>query len=169
MCVCVCLSVCLSAAGTCTLQYNSPDDLKVFRVVIRPDEGYWKSGSFSFQISIPPEYNNKVWGQLAGYCAGSCVLYMCLVCCFPASWGEVSHSLVASKHHWNWWSLSEVSWAWKRPHLRSLVAIICNIILSAYLSEQGSLSKTHYSRPSHIQPSDIWNTQLSGSLYHYSN
>ena len=169
--VCVCLSVCLSVC--CRNMHSPVQQPWWFEGVQSGHQTRWRLLEVGI-ILLSDLHTSRVQQQgmgttSCGYCAGPCVLYMCLVCCFPASWGEVSHSLVASKHHWNWWSLSEVSWAWKHPHLRSLVAIICNIILSAYLSEQGSLSKTHYSRPSHIRPSDIWNTQLSGSLYHYSN
>ena len=35
-------------------------------------EGYWKGGNFTFEISIPDEYNNKVreWGREAGIVNG---------------------------------------------------------------------------------------------------
>lgn len=46
--------------GTCTVEFDDPNDLRMFKVVIKPDEGYWKNGRFSFKITIPPEYNNKV-------------------------------------------------------------------------------------------------------------
>lgn len=29
-------------------------------MIIEPDEGYWKNGRFTFEVTIPPEYNIKV-------------------------------------------------------------------------------------------------------------
>ena len=46
--------------GTCSVEFDDPNDLRMFKVIIKPDEGYWKNGRFSFKITIPPEYNNKV-------------------------------------------------------------------------------------------------------------
>eukprot|EP00731_Ephydatia_muelleri_P020127 Em0012g952a len=48
-----------SIPPTCTVQYPDPDNLRVFKLFIKPDEGYWKSGCFQFEISVPEEYNIK--------------------------------------------------------------------------------------------------------------
>jgi len=34
-------------------------DITTFHIVMTPNEGYWKGGSFVFQFEIPPEYNFK--------------------------------------------------------------------------------------------------------------
>lgn len=44
---------------TCQLEFENVDDLRGFKVVISPDEGYWKGGRFVFEVSIPSEYNLK--------------------------------------------------------------------------------------------------------------
>ena len=44
---------------TCQLQFVDVDDLRGFKVVISPDEGYWKGGRFVFELTIPFEYNLK--------------------------------------------------------------------------------------------------------------
>ena len=48
-------------SGNCKIYYDNPDDLKKFRVVIKPEEGYWRGGTFKFEITVPPDYNNKVF------------------------------------------------------------------------------------------------------------
>ena len=42
---------------TCQLEFENVDDLRGFKVVISPDEGYWKGGRFVFEVSIPSELN----------------------------------------------------------------------------------------------------------------
>ncbi|XP_003388007.1 PREDICTED: NEDD8-conjugating enzyme UBE2F-like [Amphimedon queenslandica] len=44
---------------SCTLKFDNPDNLRQFQIVIEPDEGYWKNGRFTFEVTVPPEYNIK--------------------------------------------------------------------------------------------------------------
>ncbi len=46
--------------STCRVQFEDPDDLRVFTITVTPDEGYWRNGIFIFHITIPIEYNIKV-------------------------------------------------------------------------------------------------------------
>ena len=46
--------------GTCGLHFDDPNDLRKFRLIITPDEGYWHGGRFVFEIKVPIDYNNKV-------------------------------------------------------------------------------------------------------------
>eukprot|EP00164_Ancoracysta_twista_P001254 GFYU01001646.1.p1 GENE.GFYU01001646.1~~GFYU01001646.1.p1 ORF type:complete len:191 (-),score=43.21 GFYU01001646.1:581-1120(-) len=36
--------------------YNGPEDLMNFRVIIVPDEGYYKDGHFTFNVKVPEMY-----------------------------------------------------------------------------------------------------------------
>ena len=45
--------------GTCGLHFDDPNDLRKFRLIIKPDEGYWHGGRFVFEIKVPIDYNNK--------------------------------------------------------------------------------------------------------------
>jgi len=44
---------------TCSVSFDDVDDLRKLTLTIRPEEGYWKGGKFTFEITIPPEYNIK--------------------------------------------------------------------------------------------------------------
>ena len=44
---------------TCTVNFDDVNDLRKFTLVIKPDEGYWKGGTFTFEITVPIEYNIK--------------------------------------------------------------------------------------------------------------
>ncbi len=44
---------------TCALQFEDVDDLREFTLIVRPEEGYWRGGTFVFIIKVPPEYNIK--------------------------------------------------------------------------------------------------------------
>ncbi|XP_065888713.1 NEDD8-conjugating enzyme UBE2F-like [Dysidea avara] len=44
---------------TCSVTFGDVDDLRMFTLTIKPSEGYWKGGSFVFEITIPKEYNIK--------------------------------------------------------------------------------------------------------------
>ena len=44
---------------TCQLEFEDVDDLRGFRLIVCPDEGYWKGGRFVFEVIVPPEYNLK--------------------------------------------------------------------------------------------------------------
>ena len=46
---------CLSKS--CKIDFEDVDDLREFTLTVKPDEGYWKGGTFVFSICIPPEYN----------------------------------------------------------------------------------------------------------------
>ena len=45
--------------STCAIAFDDVDDLREFRLTVRPDEGIWKGGSFAFNVLIPTEYNVK--------------------------------------------------------------------------------------------------------------
>jgi len=45
---------------TCSVYFDDPDDLRRFRVIISPDEGYWRGGAFIFEVMVPEDYNIKV-------------------------------------------------------------------------------------------------------------
>ncbi|XP_065826697.1 NEDD8-conjugating enzyme UBE2F-like [Oscarella lobularis] len=49
----------LELPSTCKMNFDNVDDLREFTLVIQPDEGYWKGGSFTFQVKVPEEYNVK--------------------------------------------------------------------------------------------------------------
>lgn len=42
---------------TCQVQFDDPDRLHSFCLVITPDDGYWLGGTFRFHIEVPNEYN----------------------------------------------------------------------------------------------------------------
>jgi len=44
---------------TCKLEFKDVDNLRQFTLIVSPDEGFWKGGTFVFHIQIPPEYNIK--------------------------------------------------------------------------------------------------------------
>ena len=44
---------------TCKINFEDVDDLREFTLTVKPDEGYWKGGTFVFNISVPTEYNIK--------------------------------------------------------------------------------------------------------------
>ena len=44
---------------TCRIQFDNVDDLRQFVLIISPDEGYWRGGTFVFDIHVPVEYNIK--------------------------------------------------------------------------------------------------------------
>lgn len=44
---------------TCQVSFQDVDDLRQFTLTVRPDEGYWKGGTFVFEIHVPTEYNIK--------------------------------------------------------------------------------------------------------------
>lgn len=46
--------------ATCQVSFNDPHRLHEFTLLIVPDEGYWISGRFYFQIHIPEDYNMAV-------------------------------------------------------------------------------------------------------------
>lgn len=43
--------------ATCQVTFSDPHRLHEFTLLIMPDEGYWASGRFFFQIYIPEDYN----------------------------------------------------------------------------------------------------------------
>ena len=44
---------------TCSVSFGDVDNLRTFTLIVSPDEGYWKGGTFVFEIEIPTEYNIK--------------------------------------------------------------------------------------------------------------
>eukprot|EP00118_Oscarella_pearsei_P007159 m.33998 g.33998 ORF g.33998 m.33998 type:complete len:183 (+) comp31931_c0_seq3:74-622(+) len=49
----------LELPPTCKITFDDVDDLREFTLFIKPDEGYWKGGRFTFRVNIPEEYNVK--------------------------------------------------------------------------------------------------------------
>ncbi|KAJ8674085.1 hypothetical protein QAD02_005347 [Eretmocerus hayati] len=43
--------------ATCKANFDDPNSLHEFTLLITPDEGYWCGGHFYFEISVPEEYN----------------------------------------------------------------------------------------------------------------
>lgn len=44
---------------TCKIDFEDVDDLREFTLTVKPEEGYWKGGTFVFNIFVPTEYNIK--------------------------------------------------------------------------------------------------------------
>lgn len=42
---------------TCKVNFEDPNTLHKFSLIITPDEGFWHGGKFKFTINIPDEYN----------------------------------------------------------------------------------------------------------------
>jgi len=40
----------------CEMDFADPDDIMNFSVTLKPDEGFWKGGRFSFKFEIPADY-----------------------------------------------------------------------------------------------------------------
>lgn len=50
----------LNLPNSCKVQFNDPNVLSEFTLIITPEEGYWKDGKFKFIASVPEEYNMTV-------------------------------------------------------------------------------------------------------------
>uniref|UniRef100_A0A2D4GS29 UBC core domain-containing protein n=1 Tax=Micrurus corallinus TaxID=54390 RepID=A0A2D4GS29_MICCO len=47
---------------TCEVNYPDPNKLHFFLLIINPDEGYYRNGTFQFEIEVPDAYNMvKLW------------------------------------------------------------------------------------------------------------
>ncbi|GIY22659.1 nedd8-conjugating enzyme UbcE2M [Caerostris darwini] len=46
----------LSLPDTCTIKFPDPDDLFDFKLTIMPAEGYYKNGTFVFDVKVPSDY-----------------------------------------------------------------------------------------------------------------
>ncbi|XP_026563394.1 NEDD8-conjugating enzyme UBE2F isoform X1 [Pseudonaja textilis] len=42
---------------TCEVNYPDPNKLHFFLLIINPDEGYYRNGTFQFEIEVPDAYN----------------------------------------------------------------------------------------------------------------
>ena len=40
----------------CDMEFPDPDDIMNFTVTLKPDEGFWKGGKFTFKFEIPADY-----------------------------------------------------------------------------------------------------------------
>jgi len=49
----------LSLPPTCKLEFSDPDDLLNFRLIISPDEGFYRHGKFVFNFKIGPAYPHE--------------------------------------------------------------------------------------------------------------
>jgi ubiquitin-conjugating enzyme E2 M len=38
------------------MEFPDPDDIMNFTVTLKPDEGFWKGGKFTFKFEIPADY-----------------------------------------------------------------------------------------------------------------
>ncbi|KAG0723976.1 NEDD8-conjugating enzyme UBE2F [Chionoecetes opilio] len=47
----------------CVAQFDDPDSLHCFRLVVTPPEGYWWGGVFVFKVNVPEEYNIALYGE----------------------------------------------------------------------------------------------------------
>lgn len=45
---------------TCRIEFDDPNKLHKFTLIIAPDDGYWQHGRFKFYIDVPEEYNIAV-------------------------------------------------------------------------------------------------------------
>ena len=51
----------LELSDTSSIEFpNGPDDLMVFDVTLRPDEGFWQGAAFTFHFEIPEGYPHDV-------------------------------------------------------------------------------------------------------------
>lgn len=48
---------------TCSVNFRDPHVLSEFILTIKPDEGFYRNGTFHFQVSVPEEYNMTVGGR----------------------------------------------------------------------------------------------------------
>jgi len=49
----------LNLPRTCTTNFPDPNDLLNFKMIICPDEGYYKGGRFSFNFKVGPNYPHE--------------------------------------------------------------------------------------------------------------
>ena len=49
----------LELPKTCKTEFEDPDDLLNFRLIISPDEGFYRSGKFVFTFKINPNYPHE--------------------------------------------------------------------------------------------------------------
>merc|ERR1712156_839588 len=49
----------LELPKTCRTEFPDPDDLLNFRLIIAPDEGFYRNGRFSFNFKIGPSYPHE--------------------------------------------------------------------------------------------------------------
>ncbi|XP_038071506.1 NEDD8-conjugating enzyme UBE2F-like [Patiria miniata] len=43
--------------SSCTVDFEDPNKLHSFKLIVTPEEGYWRGGRFVFSIHVPEEYN----------------------------------------------------------------------------------------------------------------
>ena len=46
--------------STCKVDFEDPNVLYKFHLVISPEDGHWVGGSYKFLINVPLDYNNVV-------------------------------------------------------------------------------------------------------------
>ncbi|KAI5700702.1 NEDD8-conjugating enzyme Ubc12 [Diaphorina citri] len=49
----------LNLPKTCTTEFPNPDDLLSFKLIISPDEGFYRSGKFVFSFKVGPNYPHE--------------------------------------------------------------------------------------------------------------
>lgn len=79
--------------ATCALHFPSPAALHSFHLTVRPDDGPYQGGAFTFQIDVPPEYNNEVLPFFSLFMSRSKVV------CLKAASRQVPHAPLAPQHN----------------------------------------------------------------------
>eukprot|EP01054_Gregarina_sp_Poly1_P002389 Gregarina_sp_Poly_1__2388@NODE_163_length_12241_cov_147_232955_g145_i0_p8_GENE_NODE_163_length_12241_cov_147_232955_g145_i0NODE_163_length_12241_cov_147_232955_g145_i0_p8_ORF_typecomplete_len180_score25_68UQ_con/PF00179_26/9_1e35ProkE2_B/PF14461_6/7_8e07RWD/PF05773_22/0_021_NODE_163_length_12241_cov_147_232955_g145_i031783717 len=46
----------LECPPQCAVKFSNEVDCLNFQVIVKPDDGYWKGGTFIFNVTIPPSY-----------------------------------------------------------------------------------------------------------------
>ncbi|KAF8791493.1 NEDD8-conjugating enzyme Ubc12-like [Argiope bruennichi] len=49
----------LNLPKTCKMEFPEPDDLLNFKLIISPDEGFYRGGSFTFSFRVSPNYPHE--------------------------------------------------------------------------------------------------------------
>lgn len=49
----------LNLPKTCQMEFPDPDDLLNFKLIISPDEGFYRGGKFSFSFKVGPAYPHE--------------------------------------------------------------------------------------------------------------
>jgi ubiquitin-conjugating enzyme E2 M len=50
----------LSLSSTTSISFpNGKDDLLTFIITLKPDDGFWKGGTYPFLFKIPPQYPHQ--------------------------------------------------------------------------------------------------------------
>ena len=42
---------------TCRVEFDDPNSLHLFSLIVHPGEGFWMGGHYKFHIEVPDDYN----------------------------------------------------------------------------------------------------------------